>query len=69
MRIETKFGVRDVVWILDGYAIKQAQICGIKITRRWNLQSIEYQFLNNLPSRQECEVFKTKEELIKYISK
>lgn len=69
MKIETKFAVRDKAWVLDGYEIRHLLINGIRVTQRWGITETEYQFLDSTLSLTEDKLFKTKEELIKYITK
>lgn len=69
MQIKTKFDIGDAVYLLDGYKIRRANIVGVFFQQIGEaLCSIQYKFAV-FPTRKESEVFKTKEELIKSISK
>ncbi len=69
MQINTKFNIGDAVFILDGYKIQRANIMGIKFEQHGEAkESIIYLF-GVFPMRKQSECFKTKEELIKYLSK
>lgn len=69
MQIETKYNIGDAVYLLDGYKIQRANIAGIFFQQIGEAKpSIQYKFAV-FPTRKESECFKTKEELIKYLSK
>lgn len=69
MQIKTKFDIGDAVYLLDGYKIRHANIVGVFFQQIGEAScSIQYKFAV-FPTRKESEVFKTKEELIKHISK
>lgn len=69
MQIKTKFDIGDAVYLLDGYKIRRANIVGVFFQKIDEAPcSIQYKFAV-FPTRKESEVFKTKEELIKHISK
>lgn len=69
MQIKTKFDIGDAVYLLDGYKIRRANIVGVFFQQIGEApSSIQYKFAV-YPTRKESEVFKTKEELIKFISK
>lgn len=69
MQINTKFDIGDAVYLLDGYKIRRANIVGVFFQQIGEAPcSIQYKFAV-FPTRKESEVFKTKEELIKSISK
>lgn len=69
MQITTKFNIGDSVYLLDGYKIQRANIVGVFFQQMGESHpSIQYKFAV-FPTRKESECFKTKEELIKYLSK
>lgn len=69
MQIKTKFDIGDAVYPLDGYKIRRANIVGVFFQQIGEAScSIQYKSAV-FPTRKESEVFKTKEELIKHISK
>ena len=69
MQIKTKFDIGDAVYLLDGYKIRRANIVGVFFQQIGEATcSIQYKFAV-FQTRKESEVFKTKEELIKHISK
>ncbi len=69
MEIKTKFSIGDAVYILDGYKVQHAKVLGIKFEQYGIAQeSIIYTF-GVFPMRKESECFRTKEELINFLSK
>lgn len=69
MKIETKYDIGDSVWFLDGYRTQAAKITGVDVQQLGDSKPfIQYRFCV-FPPRKEAEVFKSKEELIKFISK
>ena len=69
MEIKTKYNIGDAVYLLDGYKVQRANIVGIFFQQMGEAPaSIQYKFAV-FPTRKESECFKTKESLIKYLSK
>lgn len=68
MNISTKFNIGDAVYILVDYKIQRANIAGIGIDIIGDHKTITYRF-PVFPMRRERGCFKTKEDLIKYLSK
>jgi len=69
MEIKTKYNIGDAVYLLDGYKIQRANIVGVFFQQMGESPAyIQYKFAV-FPTRKESECFKTKEELIKYLSK
>ena len=67
MEIKTKFNIGDAVYILDGYKIQRANISCIKTETHGDKTCIIYYF-PVFPMKKESECFKTKEDLIKFLS-
>lgn len=69
MNIKTKYDIGESVWFLEGYKVQAAIISGVNIQKLGNSKPcIAYKFPLFHP-KMEHQVFGTKEELIKYISK
>ena len=69
MTIKTKYNIGDMVWILDGYQILSTCVKGVDVQVLGNSKPyVQYKFFTYPPLKEE-HVFKTKEELIKYIEK
>lgn len=69
MEIKTKYDIGDPVYILDGYKVHRANIVGVFFQQMGAAPaSIQYKFAV-FPTKKESECFKTKEELIKHLSK
>lgn len=70
MKIETKFDVGRVVWLIEENKIKAEAIKKLEITKDERDENIRYYFterpdsMNWERSRLESQVFATKEELI-----
>ena len=69
MRIDTRWDIGDTVWFLEGYKAQSAKISGVNIQKLGAAKAhVAYKFIDATP-KMESQVFKTKEELIKYISR
>lgn len=69
MTIKTKHNIGDMVWFLDGYRAQCCKVTGVDVHVLGNSKPyVQYRFCVFAPVKEE-HVFKTKEELIKYISK
>lgn len=69
MDIKTKYNIGESVYLLDGYKIQRTNIVGVFFQQMGESNpSIQYKFAV-FPTKRESECFKTKEELIKYLSK
>lgn len=68
MELKTKYNIGDVVYILVDYKIQRANIAGIGIDVIGEHKTVTYRF-PVFPMRRENQCFRTKEELIKYLSK
>lgn len=69
MTIKTKHNIGDMVWFLDGYRAQCCKITGVDVqVLGTSKPHVQYRFCMFAPVKEE-HVFKTKEELIKYISK
>lgn len=69
MNIKTRYNIGESVWFLEGYKVQSAIISGVNIQQLGDSKPcIAYKFHLYQP-KMEHQVFKTKEELIKYISK
>jgi len=69
MEVKTKYNIGDAVYLLDGYKIHRANIVGVFFQQMGESpSSIQYKFAV-FPTKKESECFKTKEELIKFLSK
>lgn len=64
MKIETKYNIGDEVWILDFFRQPyKGKI--LSISTFHNAKDYIYYHIHRVGSRKECEVFPTKEELLK----
>lgn len=69
MTIKTKHNIGDMVWFLDGCRAQCCKVTGVDVQVLGNSKPyVQYRFCVFAPVKEE-HVFKTKEELIKYISK
>ena len=69
MEVKTKYSIGDAVFILDGYKIQKANIAGVFFQQMGSApKSIQYKFAV-FPTKKESECFRTKEELIEFLSK
>lgn len=69
MEIKTKYDIGDTVYILDGYKIQRANIAGVFFQKLGESPAcVQYKFAV-FPTKKESECFKSKEELIKFLSK
>lgn len=69
MTIKTKHSIGDMVWFQDGYRAQCSKVTGVDVQVLGSSKPfIQYRFCVFAPVKEE-HVFKTKEELIKYISK
>lgn len=68
MELKTKYNIGDAVYILVDYKIQRANIASIGIDVVGDHKTITYRF-PIFPMRRESQCFKSKEELIKFLSK
>ena len=69
MEVKTKYNIGDAVYILEGYKIHCFNIVGVFFQQMGaSPKSIQYKFAV-FPTKKESECFRTKEELIKFLSK
>lgn len=69
MEIKTKYDIGESVWFLEGYKVQSAVISGVNVQKLGSSKPcIAYKFALFQP-KMEHQVFKTKEELIKYLTK
>lgn len=69
MKIETKYDIGESVWFLEDYRLQCAKISGVEYQKLGDANPyILYRFLI-FPPKTESQVFKTKDELIKYLSR
>lgn len=69
MKIETKYDIGESVWFLEDYRLQAARISGVEYQQLGDAKPyILYRFVAFQPKK-EAQVFKTKEELLKYLSK
>lgn len=69
MKIETKYDIGENVWFLEDYRAQSSKISGVEYQKLGDAKPyILYRFLAFQPKK-ESQVFKTKEELIKYLSR
>lgn len=69
MKIETKYDIGEDVWFLHDDRIVIFRISGVEIKKLGNTKPfIQYRFLA-YPPKKESQIFKTKEELIKYLNR
>ncbi len=68
MELKTKYNIGDTVYILVDYKIHRANIAGIGIDVVGEHKTITYRF-PVFPMRRENQCFRTKEELIKFLTK
>lgn len=69
MNIKTKHNIGDAVWFLDDYRAQCCKITGVDVQVLGTSKPfVQYRFCVFPPVKEEY-VFKSKEELIKYIEK
>lgn len=69
MKIETKYDIGESVWFLEDYRLQSSKISGVEYQKLGDAKPyILYRFLAFQPKK-ESQVFKTKEDLIKYLSR
>lgn len=68
MKIETKYNIGDEVWALDFFGEPhKGEILSISTFSNYKDKKLDYisYYIHPIGSRRECELFPTKEELLK----
>lgn len=69
MQFDTKFAIGDAVWMIENYRAIRANIAGIEIQQLGSSAPCIRYLFGLYGKKGEQQVFKTREELIKYINR